>query len=34
MESYAFNGGTQFLVGGTRDDYEEAVMGQGHNYEN
>ena len=34
MESYAFNGGTKFFVGGSRDDYEEAVMGQGFNYDN
>ena len=39
MESYAFNAGTQFLVGGTRDDYEAVICDgtlrdQGFNFEN
>ena len=29
MESYAFNGGSQFFVGGTSDDYNDAIMSEG-----
>ena len=39
FESYAFNGGSQFLVGGTRDDYESVICDgsladMGFNFEN
>ena len=29
LESYSFNGGELFLVGGTQDDYENENMAQG-----
>ena len=39
MESYAFNGGSQFLVGGSKDDYETVLCDgsqadKGFNFEN
>ena len=30
MESYSFNGGELFLVGGTQDDYEQENTSKGY----